>query len=813
MGRILERLSWLITVRPYVTLAVILIITIVLTAGAAQRAEIDETDGFLPPDSPIALAMDEISDLFGESGGIITATVMFRGEALTPEALAQMVDLTDRILLEPDVQPLLVSGHQAITPASVIGVALQVDDFSGVSQDAIDQVSAAPEISAALAAMTGSDEDGTSIAVTTIRLRDTGDERSSAAELRIHELTVADEGPLRVSSVSPAVVEDEYQEANRTGTAPLVGIALLLIAGLLLFFLRSLSDLLLTLGGLVVSLIWLIGAEGWLGPNGLGITGRPSGISVMIPIIVISLTVDYAIQSISHYREQRLGDTPVIEALRASMRIVMVPLLLAAVTTIGSLLVQLISPIPAIGDFGIVAGLGVGMSLIVMLTLIPAARAILDRRKEARGDLKPPTLVADAIPRIGPLAEALGRSVTRRPMPYIVAVAVVSVALGIASTDIEARFSIHDVLPSGGDALADLNTLDAAFGGSTENTNIVIEAESTDTRTFLNLQDLRLAFEDEERRPVAAAGPIENSYELLALDWVDYSGEPGDRYDDDLATLYSEATAGLVLVPAQMQSFLDQLELRDPTISNYLVNRPSGVDTILLQFPAYGLDTDKVRLLQADIEEIWQGDDEAITATSDGIISVAVTDEITGRQTESIIVTVVVAMLILMVFYWTTLRQPALAIVAVGPIVLVLIWVLGTMALVGIPYTLTTSIITALSIGIGVDYTIHVIQRYREEFTRTRNPEQAAIRTLATTGSALMGSALTTAIGLGVLAFAPTVATQQFGITAAITIAYALIISTVLVPPAMTIWGAYQNMRLRSALERSWAELDAALED
>ena len=813
MGRILERLSWLITVRPYVTLAVILIITIVLAAGAAQRAEIDETDGFLPPDSPIALAMDEISDLFGESGGIITATVMFRGEALTAEALAQMVDLTDRILLEPDVRPLLVSGHQAITPASVIGAALQVDDFSGVSQDAIDQVSAAPEISAALAAMTGSDEDGTSIAVTTIRLRDTGDERTSAAELRIHELTVADEGPLRVSSVSPAVVEDEYQEANRTGTAPLVGIALLLIAGLLLFFLRSLSDLLLTLGGLVVSLIWLIGAEGWLGPNGLGITGRPSGISVMIPIIVISLTVDYAIQSISHYREQRLGDTPVIEALRASMRIVMVPLLLAAVTTIGSLLVQLISPIPAIGDFGIVAGLGVGMSLIVMLTLIPAARAILDRRKEARGDLKPPTLVADAIPRIGPLAEALGRSVTRRPMPYIVAVAVVSVALGIASTDIEARFSIHDVLPSGGDALADLNTLDAAFGGSTENTNIVIEAESTDTRTFLNLQDLRLAFEDEARRPVAAAGPIENSYELLALDWVDYSGEPGDRYDDDLATLYSEATAGLVLVPAQMQSFLDQLELRDPTISNYLVNRPSGVDTILLQFPAYGLDTDKVRLLQADIEEIWQGDDEAITATSDGIISVAVTDEITGRQTESIIVTVVVAMLILMVFYWTTLRQPALAIVAVGPIVLVLIWVLGTMALVGIPYTLTTSIITALSIGIGVDYTIHVIQRYREEFTRTRNPEQAAIRTLATTGSALMGSALTTAIGLGVLAFAPTVATQQFGITAAITIAYALIISTVLVPPAMTIWGAYQNMRLRSALERSWAELDAALED
>ena len=155
------------------------------------------------------------------------------------------------------------------------------------------------------------------------------------------------------------------------------------------------------------------------------------------------------------------------------------------------------------------------------------------------------------------------------------------------------------------------------------------------------------------------------------------------------------------------------------------------------------------------------------------------------------------------------LEAAALALVAVGAIVLVLLWVLGTMALVGIAYTLTTSIITALSIGIGVDYMIHVIQRYREEFTRSRNPEEAAIFTLATTGSALLGSALTTALGLGVLAFAPTLATQQFGITAAITIAYALIISTILVPPAMTVWGAYQNMRLRSQLERSWAELDA----
>ena len=167
---------------------------------------------------------------------------------------------------------------------------------------------------------------------------------------------------------------------------------------------------------------------------------------------------------------------------------------------------------------------------------------------------------------------------------------------------------------------------------------------------------------------------------------------------------------------------------------------------------------------------------------------------------------------ILSIFFWVTLRQPVLGIVAVGPIVFVLICVLGTMALLGIPYTLVTSIITALSIGIGVDYTIHVIHRYREEFSRLRNPEQAAVKTLATTGSALLGSALTTAFGFGVLIASPLLASAQFGITATITIVYSLAVSILVVLPAMVVWGAYQNMRLRSTVQRAWDELDVAIE-
>ena len=99
-----------------------------------------------------------------------------------------------------------------------------------------------------------------------------------------------------MTSVSSVVIEDEYKKATEEGMAPLIGLAFLLIAALILLFMRTISDLLLTLAGLLMSMIWIIGAGGWLGLNALGLTGPPNSLTAMVPIIVIGLTVDCAIQ-------------------------------------------------------------------------------------------------------------------------------------------------------------------------------------------------------------------------------------------------------------------------------------------------------------------------------------------------------------------------------------------------------------------------------------------------------------------------------------------------------------------------------------
>ena len=812
LSRTLAWLTGLVTTRPWITIFVILNITIFLTAGAVRRAPPPGDEAILPPGSSVAEAIAEIDRLFGDAGEANVVTLLFRGNALTPDGLAQMDALVNEVVSDPEVNALLAPIDPIIAPVLLIKAVLQTDSAASLTQDQIDAARGPPEIQAALSALTGADADGTQVAIAILRLRDTGDDRIQNAERTINEAALASEGPLQVSSVSPVVIEDEYKRATQEGMGPLIGLALLLIAGLIVLFLRSLSDLLLTLAGLLISLLWIIGVEGWLGPYALGITGPPNQLTAMVPIIVISLTVDYAIQIVSHYREQRHAGEPVAVAARVGLRNVTIPLVLAAVTTIVSLLVSLFSPIGIIGDFGMIAGLGVGMTLIVMLTLLPAGRTIIDRRREARGTLKQPRLVATALPGIEGLATLLGRSVTRAPAPYLIVVLLVTIGLGYAATGIKSEFNIRDILPRGGSLLADLDTIDAAFGGSTEMVSVLVQAEATETRTLLNLRDLTAAFEDEQRRPSAAAGPIQASYELLIRDWITDSGEPGDKYDPELAALFRDASAGVRLNTALMQELLDRLQAQDPTLAHLLVNNPAGIDAMLLQFPAYSGDTNQAKLIQESLEDLWLGDDNAIAATSEGIVGITITDAITERQTEAITTTIAVALGVLALFFWVTVRQPALSIIAVGPIVLVLISVLGTMALLGIPYSLVTSIITALSVGIGVDYTIHVIHRYREEYARGRDPEQAAIRTLATTGSALLGSALTTALGLGALIASPLLASQQFAIAASITILYSLLVSVLLVPPAMTIWGAYQNVRLRSKVKRWADELDLEIE-
>ena len=813
MTKVLDALSWLVTVQPIATLLVLLAVTVALGAGFTRLAPQAESTVFLPQDSRAATASSKIAALFGDSNDTITATLLFRGNAvLTPEGLSQMDGVLSRVASDPRVAPLLAPPNPVIAPTNMLASVLGVNDFAPLSQQQIDQAASQVPIDR----LVGTDSDGARVAIATVRMLTDADGDGDAeddadaltqAQLAIRDIAEASQGPLEGGSLSSATVSEETGAATGFQMMLLMGLALLVIAALLLLFTRSLFDLLMSLLGLVLTIVWMMGAQGWLGPNGLGVIGPPNILTTMVPIMLIGLVVDYAIQTVGRYREQRNEGRQVEAASRLGLRSVIIPLSLAAVTTVVAFLTNLTSAIPANGDFGVVAGIGVGAGLVVMLTLLSSSRALLDRWRAGRGSLPPARPISGAIPGVGPAVEALGGMLARRPTPFLLVIGVVTLLLAVASARIVTVFNTNDFLPSGGEAIRHIETLDAAFGGSTGTVKVLIETEITDDRTVRNILDFSVAFSDDLRRPEGVVGGIESSLGLLLVDWIADDGTPGDNYDSQLREM-TLAADEFRLDPVEIQAVIDRLEEVDPEgFAQVAVDDPNGPDTLLVKFKALTGDQERAERMVDDIDGLWFGPREEMTPTSGEIVGIEVANALTGNQTTSLITTIVAALVILCLFFWITGGRPALGFIAVAPIVMALFCVLGTMTLLGIPYNVITALITALSIGIGVDYTIHIIHRYQEEFAHSRDAEAAARRTLRTTGSALLGSALTTALGLGVLIFSPLPPFQQFGMVTAITIAYSLIAAMVVVPPAMILWAAYQNYRLRSTLTRAEREL------
>ena len=116
----------------------------------------------------------------------------------------------------------------------------------------------------------------------------------------------------------------------------------------------------------------------------------------------------------------------------------------------------------------------------------------------------------------------------------------------------------------------------------------------------------------------------------------------------------------------------------------------------------------------------------------------------------------------------------------------VVVWVYGIMGLTGYELNSQTVTIGALTLGLGVDYAVHLTTRLEEEVEHApfANPSEWTTRSVATTGRAMFGAALTTAGGFSVLNFSSLVPLQLFGQVFVVAIILALI-SSLFVLPAM----------------------------
>jgi predicted RND superfamily exporter protein len=155
----------------------------------------------------------------------------------------------------------------------------------------------------------------------------------------------------------------------------------------------------------------------------------------------------------------------------------------------------------------------------------------------------------------------------------------------------------------------------------------------------------------------------------------------------------------------------------------------------------------------------------------------------TDGMMRSTLVTVLVCTLIVILL----MRSVKLGLITALPIVLTTGWILGLMYVLGYSLNMVTASITAMTVGVGMDFSIHIMERYREERRSGRLVRPAIERTLSTTGVSLVVAASTTLFGFLVIGTSDIAMFRTFGILSAMMIVLSMVSAMVVLPAKIVL--------------------------
>ena len=147
---------------------------------------------------------------------------------------------------------------------------------------------------------------------------------------------------------------------------------------------------------------------------------------------------------------------------------------------------------------------------------------------------------------------------------------------------------------------------------------------------------------------------------------------------------------------------------------------------------------------------------------------------------------------------------------AVLPLVMGLFAIVCSLALVHAVaqvYPMSVFVLTIVSmvgLAVGIDYSLLIVTRFREEMNRGRSPQDAAERTIETAGRAVVTSGLTVMVGFASLLITPINETRSVGIGGLIVVAAAVLLSVTLLPAVLSLMGRAIDMPHWVARRLAW---------
>ncbi len=574
-----------------------------------------------------------------------------------------------------------------------------------------------------------------------------------------------------------AEINETTNAANKIiGPGIFIAISLILLVSF-----RRPSYVILPLVGLSISIIWLFGTMVILGI-------KFNAVAVALIPLMMGLGVDYSIHLFHNYRAEIKKGRTYGEAIVNSIKDVGLAMLLATITTTIAFLSFLTATIPSIKDFGVLCAVGILYTFIVTITLQAAVRYLLDKKMQAKvNNLKCFSLEKTMY--------ALSNIVCKHPKTLLSIFLLITLIMGVAALSIKTSFSMEEFLPSGNPVMDTLEEINEEFPFSSQKQEyLLVEGDVATVDTLKSIDTFqRNACDDKfvAKKPDGSTKidsiltlirkVVQENRSLKNLFNVDSSGVP--ESDEDVKRLYDYLLS-------------DEMYMEDARRVLHRTNGKYDATVIRVYTTVSGISNSTGREMETLYNELMRDipsfRNAKVSLTGEDILIYTITSSLTNNQILSTAFSVIVAAFVLIIAY----RNPLLGLIAMIPVSISVIWILGAMYLIGYSLNVMTVMVTSLTIGLGITYAIHAVERFRLTADRTGDVLKAVDETIGHTGGSLLIAAVTTISGFGILVLAPMPPEQQFGVITAMTILFSLITSIFILPPIVLFWGRWRKKRL-----------------
>lgn len=718
-------LSWLV-----ILLIAVLTSVFVLAMKSNTRMETD-LDEYMPQKHPAFVYSNEAEDLFGIKDGVIVAIENTAG-IYNEGTLQKVKDLTKEIQSMEGIEKSDVTS--LYTADNIVGTeyGMEVNAFYKrvpTSDEKLQQLRDDVRSNDMIYGRLVSLDENVTIIIAEI------DDSTFTDEFynQILELGESYEGPETIYVAGSPIVEGELGKLAPKDMERMAPIVSLIIVIVLLLILRSFKGTVLNLLVVMLSTVWTFGL--------MALLDIPIfSVSTMIPVMLIAIGVAYGIHLFSHlelYLKKNPGATK-REAIENMMKHMWKPVLMTAVTTAVGFTSLVTSEVYPVKYFGLFTAFGVMSALLFSLVLIPAGLMIVGLPKPKQFKTKKSSSGNFAFK----FADMIAK---KKSLTIFIAAIVIAVSLfGISRVWINSSFLANFEKDS--DIVRTDRFINENFAG-TSSFNVVLEADQNDV--FKEPAALQLV--DNLQNDLESLEMVGDSFSLA--DFIRRMNKVMNEDREDFNTIPdSKDMIAQYLLLYEMSG--------DPENLTAVVDYDYKTLNLTTQMKSDDSKTIKSAIAviegyRADFKDL--GIDINFAGT--GYKGLVFTDLILKGQISSLVLSIIIVIILVAIMF----KNFVIGLIASVPILITAMVNFGAMGLLNVALGPTTALISSIAVGIGIDYAIHFIDRYKEYSIETGDKNETARLTMYNTGRAILFNAVVVIAGFLVLMFSMFPPNRQLG--------------------------------------------------